>query len=97
MGFRLLDDPSVPQLYVKANYILVEGQLFAGTASQPYRQKAIFELTPAPGRKNLQYTFSLPAEPQYPRNLGHKVFAVVRFAFKISLCCEVNSIPFFEC
>lgn len=78
-----LDSPTLPQIYVKANYVLVEGQLFIGTAAFPYRQKAIIELTPHPTRANFQYTFAPPAEPAYPRNLGHKVFAVVRLYFLV--------------
>lgn len=77
---KFLDDPSLPRIYVQAYYVLVEGQLFIGSASQPYRQKAIIELNPHPMRATLKYTFALPAEPAYPRNLGHKVFAVVSLA-----------------
>lgn len=76
---KFLDDPNLPSIYVRANYILVEGQLFIGSSSQQYRQKAIIELTPHPTRSTLKYTFSPPAEPAYPRNFGHKAFVVVNF------------------
>lgn len=89
--FRFLDDPSVPKVYVKANFVLVEGQLVIGSSSQQYRQRAVIELTPntAGNRGTLKYTFNPPADPQYPRELGHKAFAVVITPFTIIL-------PFFS-
>lgn len=74
---RFLDDPRIPQIYVKANFVLVIGQLVIGSASQQYRQRAIIELTPHPKRAQLQYIYSAPADPANPRYLGHKSFVVV--------------------
>ena len=58
----------------------MQGYLGAGSAISPFSQKLVFTMTPntAGNRANYAFTLQQPAEPQYPRSLGHKAFAVVR-------------------
>ena len=67
---------------VQANYIIVQGYLGAGSTNSPFSQKLVFTMTPntAGNRANYSFTLQEPAEPQYPRSLGHKAFVVVRGA-----------------
>lgn len=67
-------------MLIKANYILVEGQLTIGTPTRQFSQKAVIELTPnlLGNRQTLKFTSFAPADSKHPRDLGHKVFAVVR-------------------
>ncbi|CAI5484165.1 unnamed protein product [Closterium sp. Yama58-4] len=77
---KLLDDkPRLPRIEVRANIIIVTGRLTVGEKDKQFGAQALFTLTPNSGRQRREYGFTLfpPAEPAFPRPLGHKVFAVV--------------------
>ncbi|GJP51855.1 hypothetical protein CLOM_g10985 [Closterium sp. NIES-68] len=77
---KLLDDkPRLPRIQVRANFIIVTGRLTVGEKDKQFAAQALFTLTPNSGRQRREYIFTLypPAEPAYPRPLGHKVLAVV--------------------
>ena len=74
-----MDSPSLPRIEVRANYVIVQGYLGAGTPSRQFSQRLFFTLTPntAANRSSYLYTDREPADVDHPRSLGHKVFAVV--------------------
>ncbi|CAI5504746.1 unnamed protein product [Closterium sp. Naga37s-1] len=77
---KLLDDkPRLPRIEIRANFIIVTGRLTVGEKDKQFAAQALFTLTPNSGRQRREYGFTLfpPAEPAFPRPLGHKVFAVV--------------------
>ncbi|CAI5529275.1 unnamed protein product, partial [Closterium sp. Naga37s-1] len=78
-GFlRVLDSPALPKINLSAAFIVVQGNFSVGTPQQHYRQRIKITLTPNPNnRADYLFTENLPAEPAFPRNLGHKAFAVV--------------------
>ncbi|CAI5537597.1 unnamed protein product, partial [Closterium sp. Naga37s-1] len=78
-GFlRVLDSPALPKIDLSAAFIVVQGNFSIGTPQQHYRQRIKITLTPNPNnRADYLFTENLPAEPAFPRNLGHKAFAVV--------------------
>ncbi|CAI5972480.1 unnamed protein product [Closterium sp. NIES-65] len=78
-GFlRVLDSPALPKVDLSAAFIVVQGNFSIGTPQQHYRQRIKITLTPNPNnRADYLFTENLPAEPAFPRNLGHKAFAVV--------------------
>ena len=76
---RFEDTPSLPLIQVNVSFVVVEGQLYAGTALQSFSQLLVFTMLPNPfNRQPLMYTYLPPADPTNPRNLGHKTFAIVR-------------------
>ncbi|CAI5470023.1 unnamed protein product [Closterium sp. Yama58-4] len=77
---KLLDEkPRLPRIEIRANFIIVTGRLTVGEKDKQFAAQALFTLTPNSGRQRREYAFTLfpPAEPAFPRPLGHKVFAVV--------------------
>ncbi|CAI5957022.1 unnamed protein product, partial [Closterium sp. NIES-65] len=77
---KVLDNkPRLPRIEVRANFIIVTGRLTVGEKDKQFAAQALFTLTPNSGRQRREYAFTLfpPAEPAFPRPLGHKVFAVV--------------------
>ena len=63
---------------VQAQFIIVQGRLSAGSASQQFSQRLFFTLLPNPdGRSGYLFTSSPPADVTNPRDLGHKAFVVV--------------------
>ena len=63
---------------MNVSFVVVEGQLNAGSPSQPFSQLLVFTMLPNPfNRQPLLYTYLPPADANNPRNLGHKTFAVV--------------------
>jgi len=77
-SLKVKDDPSLPRVSIQASFIIVEGRFIIGSAAQHFTQKAVITLLPNPNnRANYLYTSRAPAEPAYPRNLGHKAFAIV--------------------
>ncbi|GJP61931.1 hypothetical protein CLOP_g19052 [Closterium sp. NIES-67] len=74
---RVQDSPSLPRVEVQATFIIVQGRLSVGSSDAPFRRLALFTLLPSPGRRNFSLTDLPPADPQNPRNLGHKAFIVV--------------------
>ena len=78
---RFEDIPSLPLIQVNVSFVVVEGQLYAGTVLQSFSQLLVFTMLPNPfNRQPLMYTYLPPADPTNPRNLGHKTFAIVREA-----------------
>ncbi|GJP61604.1 hypothetical protein CLOP_g18747 [Closterium sp. NIES-67] len=78
-GFlRVLDSPALPKIDLSAAFIVVQGNLSIGRPQQHFQQRIKITLTPNPNnRADYLFTENLPAEPAFPRNLGHKAFAVV--------------------
>ncbi|CAI6007157.1 unnamed protein product [Closterium sp. NIES-64] len=75
---KIEDTPSRPLVQVNASFVIVEGQLIAGSSAKHFSQKVVFTLTHNPnGRAPYQYTANAPADPANPRNFGHKAFVVV--------------------
>ena len=74
-----MDSPALPNITVQAHYVVVTGQLSIGTPTQHFSQHISIELTPnlEGNRTTFKFTSFPPADPTYPRNLGHKALAVV--------------------
>ncbi|CAI5520036.1 unnamed protein product [Closterium sp. Naga37s-1] len=76
---KIEDTTARPLVQVNASFVIVEGQLIAGSSTKHFSQKVVFTLTPNPnGRAPYQYTANAPADPSNPRNFGNKAFVVVR-------------------
>ncbi|CAI7748593.1 unnamed protein product [Closterium sp. NIES-53] len=96
---KIEDTVSRPVVAVNASFVIVEGQLIAGSSAKHFSQKAIFTLTHNPnGRAPYQYTANAPADPANPRNFGHKAFVVVpcvawRTASYCALLCSAGAAP----
>jgi len=72
------DDASLPNVTLTAAFVIVEGRFSIGTSEQQFSQQATIVLKANPNnRRDYWYTSRQPADTTYPRNLGHKAFAVV--------------------
>ncbi|CAI5526904.1 unnamed protein product [Closterium sp. Naga37s-1] len=76
---RILDDPSLPKISVRAAYIMVFGRLTAGEPDKHFSNRVTFTLFQNFKQQRASYAlqFYKPSDPNNPRDLGHKTFAVV--------------------
>ncbi|CAI5945107.1 unnamed protein product [Closterium sp. NIES-64] len=74
------DDPSLPKIHVRAAYIMVFGRLTAGEPDKHFSNRVTFMLFQNFKQSRASYAlqFYKPSDPNNPRDLGHKTFAVVR-------------------
>ncbi|CAI5941373.1 unnamed protein product [Closterium sp. NIES-64] len=77
---RIADDPSLPKIHVRAAYIMVFGRLTAGEPDKHFSNRVTFMLFQNFKQSRASYAlqFYKPSDPNNPRDLGHKTFAVVR-------------------
>lgn len=75
---RFKDHSSLPVIHLKARFVIVLGQFQIGAPSKQFSQRAIIELLPNKNRANYQFISLPPASLDFPRNIGHKAFVVVR-------------------
>ncbi|CAI5484157.1 unnamed protein product [Closterium sp. Yama58-4] len=76
---KILDDPSLPKIHVRAAYIMVFGRLTAGEPDNHFSNRVTFTLFQNFKERRAPYAlqFYKPSDPNNPRDLGHKTFAVV--------------------
>ncbi|CAI5994807.1 unnamed protein product [Closterium sp. NIES-65] len=77
---KIADDPSLPKIHVRAAYIMVFGRLTAGEPDKHFSNRVTFMLFQNFKQSRASYAlqFYKPSDPNNPRDLGHKTFAVVR-------------------